>query len=284
MSETLNIAKTYLKDKHRHIRVMSTGDIVCDGEWYYSPRRVRGSSIWLSAKRLEQLKKRNAILLAVENGNVVEIPASEVNKDGDVVNGITVRVTSDTIRVEISRELRNKLTKISGDVGEAIRSLLDLYDRILQTPPVGLTNEALAFRACLAIAKYRPLPYIRLMRKLIDSDEIKVSELTDEERKVLRNLASNRIVFIDNRHDGEYAKLLCTFEVVEKPDVVNFKMIYNRDFCRIYCLRYEMCDIRHTNSDCWGFGFEVNYTPEEFKKKTPEELMAKWIGSCVLEF
>lgn len=282
--QVIDIAKEYLKRKHEYIRTIAKGDIICNGNHYYSPRRVRNNTIWISERRLKYLKRKNAIILAIDADSkepkITEISASSITQDTAVVDGITVKVRS-KVRVEISRDLKNYLEYLAGSVEAGILTLLNVYDRALREPVPGLSGEAAAFRGCLIIAKYN-LPHIELMKKL-SKDEISLNELSEKEVKMARELASNRIAFIDNRHDGEYIRLLCTFELIEKPDSVTFKMIYNRDFCRLYCLRYDTCDIRRSNSDSWGFGFVAEFTPEEFRKKTPEELVGKWIG-CAEEY
>jgi len=284
MNETLDLAVNYLSKKHKIVRVSSTGDIICDHKYVYSPRRVRGDSIWLSSRRLKQLKRKNAIILAIDGNNVVEIPSANID-DGSVFNGIKVKVVESYVRIRIPRELKKRLDRISQDPAEAISVLLGSYEKVLATPPVGLTNEALAFRTCLVIAKYRLIDCINLMNKIAKSGEVKLSDLSKDEVEIARKLASSRVIHIDHRHDGDYAKLLCTFKLEEKPDKVIFTMIYFRDFCRLYCYRYDTCWVR--KSDANAFGFSVEYSPKEFSEKSPEELMAKWIGenlSCVDSF
>lgn len=280
--EVLNIAKNYLRQKYScsYIKITCRDDIICDGQ-YYSPRRVRNSTIWLSEKRLKFLKHKNAIVLAVDTSGgikITEIPASRIVCD-TVIDGIRVKV-KDKVRVEISRDLKNYLEYLAGSVEAGILKLLDAYDRALRIPVPGLSGMASAFRGCLIIAKYN-LPHIELMKKLMNN-ELKLSDLSEKEVRMARELASNRIAFIDNRHDGEYVKLICTYELVEKPDNISFVMKYSHDFCRLYCSNYSKCKYA-TNSNKYWFGIVANFTPEEFRRKTPEELVGKWVGLCMEE-
>jgi len=279
MQKSSTVAERYLKSKHNNVRKLSNGDFIC-GNTYYSPRLVRGNTIWLSSRRYKQLLSKNAILLAViDDKTIVEIPVKEISHDCEY-KGVHVKIVEDYVRIRIPRDLKKKLDKISKDPAEAISILLGSYEKVLLTPAVGLTNEALAFRTCLYIAKYRMSDYINLLNKVLSKKEVNLNEFDEKERSIIQKLVASRVLHIDHRLDGDYVKPLCSFKLVEEPDGIRFTMIYFRDFCRLYCYRYDSCElIKKSQSD--AFGFTVKFDPKEFEEKTPEELMAKWIGECL---
>lgn len=283
MVKSSTIAYKYLKSKHQNVRKLGNGDFVCDGNKYYSPRLVRGNTIWISSRRFEQLLKKNAIILAVNKDKVVEIPTANIKKkESEIaeIEGIKVKIVDDYVRIRIPRELKKKLDAISKNPSDAISKLLGLHEKVSITPAAGLTNEALAFRMCLYIAKYGLHDYIRVMSKVLAKRECKLDEFNEEELKIIKELVASRVMHIDHRIDGDYVKPLCSFKLVEDPDCVKFTMFYFRDFCRMYCYRYDSCSLVK-NSKSNIFGFTITYSHEEFKSKTPEELMAKWIGECL---
>jgi len=269
-------AKSYLESKGSII-LLSTGDILCDGV-LYSPRRVRGGTIWISENKLAQLKKSNGILLAVSDDSIVEIPASEVPKSGGEVNGITIKVVdSKKVRIKISRDLKAKLDTIADDPERAIKILLSAYQSVIDLHPINQSNVLLSIIG--AIKTLRNSEYVDIISRIEECGELNLAELTEDEVRIVKELASYRIVFIDNRYDGEYAKVLCKFAVEHMNDEVLFRIGFGYDFCRVYCSRFESCEVRKENKTDY-FGFRMRFKTSDFAEKSPEELVAIWLAQC----
>jgi len=277
--QVIEISEKYFSTKHQNIVCLKNMQTIKTDYKYYIPCKIRSNTIWIDKRFLEKARGLDAVIVAVGN-EIVEIPAKTIEPDKEF-NGIRVKVV-DEVRIKISRETRERLRQIASDPDEVIRRLLEAHS--LEPPAEELPAEALAFRACLFIAKRNLAKHILLMRHLLDED-LKFDELTNEEKRIVRELASHRLVYIDNRHDGDYVKLVCYFELHRNLNKVTFWMGYKKDFCRHYCDSFGKCsEYKKLSNGRYRFrGFKTEFDVKEWGSKSIREMSPKW-RECVFGF
>jgi hypothetical protein len=280
----VEIAQNYLNKKGLDsMRVLHSRDIVCSHR-IYTPRMMRYGSIWLSKRRLNFLKRANAIILAIDkdDGTVTEICAKDVPDGGGVVSGVRVKVVdADNVRVSIPRKLKLQLDKISTDTNKAIKLLLDIYNTVVGSHPITQSNVLMSIIG--AIKALRDKEYFNVVRKLERHGEVNLVDLSEEEVRIVKELASYRVVFIDNRPNGEFARLLCKFVAEDINNEVLIRIGYSYDFCRFYCNRFESCPNRAEDKVNY-YGFRMRFSVDDFLNKNPEELIGIWLSQCSQRF
>ncbi len=275
---TIDVARRYLAQSHSSIIVLSSGDILADNI-LYSPRRLRGNTIWISERKLKQLKKSSGIVLVVSGDTIREIPASKIPNNGGLVESIEVKVVdSSKSRIKISRELKNELEVISKDPESAIRVLLATYKKLMEVHPLNQSNVLLAVMG--AINALKNPRYMDLVSKIDERREINVYELNDDERSILHELVRARVAFVDSRYDGDYARLVCKFALQELDDeYIIVRVGFSYDFCKLYCNRFDLCNIRKEDKENY-YGFSIQFSKSEFEEKKAEELVETWLVRC----